>query len=108
MINVHGGFTTYAGEDKICLDDLRPHSLNFRSLLRYLDSYPVSLNVKHGSVPLRATLIVVTSPLSPEAFAKKACKNEYDGDTDRLMRRITTTLHFPKRDLRLCDEGGVL
>ena len=62
----------------------------FSELLRILDRYPHRVEVKGGSVQFNSSLIIITSPKSPQ--------ETWDGrsaeDIAQLTRRITEIRHF--------------
>lgn len=81
-------FDGYGGEDVVILDDYREswNDFGYSVLLRITDRYPVMVEVKGGSMPLRAKTIVITSNHPP--------RNAFDLDPaheniDQLLRRIT-------------------
>lgn len=79
----------YLDQKTILIDDIRSEQILLGRLLTLLDIYPSYVNIKGGSVPLLATLIIVTSPYPPEvAFA--GC----DEDKQQLRRRITEVRLF--------------
>jgi len=78
----------YAGHQHVVMDEFRG-GIDVAHLLRWLDRYPVIVEVKGSSVVLRATTIWITSNLDPRDW--------YPGlDTatkEALLRRLTIT-HF--------------
>lgn len=72
----------YYGQKTVILDELRPEHVKYTDLFRILDRYPYQVNIKGSSVPLRATKIIVTSPLHPKDFI---CNEE---QKKQLLRRI--------------------
>lgn len=74
-------FNGYDGEENVLFDDFRKHSFQFNFLLRLLDRYPVSIEVKGGARQFKGTLIVITSDGPPEEiFCGK--------DLSQFLRRI--------------------
>jgi len=78
----------YNDQPHVVIDEFRG-SIGISHILRWLDRYPVSVETKGGSVPLKATKIFITSNLDPRRWYP-----ELDGDTlDALIRRLNIT-HF--------------
>lgn len=73
----------YDGHENVIIDDFRKDFCTFHELLRILDRYPYTVEVKGGSRQLVAKKIWITCPYHPE--------DVYDGreDIDQLLRRIT-------------------
>lgn len=80
----------YYGQHNVIIDDFRASNCKFNVLLRYLDKYPVRVEVKGGSQPLVATQIIVTSAFQPEAIYK-GIRSE---DVNQLLRRIDEIREF--------------
>lgn len=77
----------YKGEDVCIIDEFRG-VIDIVHLLRWLDRYPVSVEVKGGSVPLRVTKFWITSNVNPKNWYP-----EVDQATnDALMRRLNIEL----------------
>ncbi|UYD39101.1 MAG: replication associated protein [Wigfec virus K19_562] len=80
----------YNGQEATLFDDYRRDFCEFHTLLRYLDAYPIQVEVKGGSVPLLAKRMYITCPYPPEVL--------YGGRTEediaQLTRRITKTLYM--------------
>ena len=55
----------YRDQENVILDEFRG-SVDVSHILRWLDRYPVSVETKGGSVPLRATKFWITSNLHPK------------------------------------------
>lgn len=87
-------WSDYNGEDVVCFDELRPADISRNELLRMLDRYPYQLNLKGRVVWLRATKIIITSPLTPEIFWS-GMKGE-DEPIGQLMRRISEVREMKK------------
>lgn len=81
----------YFGQRNVIIDDFRGDFCTFHELLRILDRYPYTVEVKGGSQPLRATQIVVTSALHP----KEVYKGKTAEDINQLLRRIHEIHKFP-------------
>lgn len=78
----------YTGQETVLIDDFRRDWCKFHDLLRLLDIYPYTLQVKGGTVQLQATRIVITSPYPPsETYETRE-------DIDQLLRRITNIQEF--------------
>lgn len=78
----------YQGQEKVVMDEFRG-AIDISHLLRWLDRYPVLVEVKGSSVVLRAKVIYITSNLHPSAWFPAL-----DHDTlSALLRRINIT-HF--------------
>lgn len=94
-------FIGYEGQRGVILDDLRPGSIRFEVLLRILDGYPCTVNVKGAHCEWLADTIYITAPTAPsEMYVYKT----ETGDTrewdhlDQLKRRIDQELQFPLED----------
>lgn len=73
----------YTGEQHVVVDEFRG-SIDIAHLLRWLDRYPVLVEVKGGTIPLRATRIWFTSNLHPRYWYP-----ELDiGTMEALIRRL--------------------
>lgn len=78
----------YKGQDAIVIDEFRG-SIDVSHLLRWLDRYPVTVEVKGGSRPLVGSRIWITSNLDPRKWYP-----EIDEETlSALLRRLNIT-HF--------------
>lgn len=89
-VNISNGFFNgYKGENAVILDDFRHDKLPFAELLRILDRYPHTVNVKGSSLPWNARLIYITSPCHP-----KDCYPTLE-DRAQLLRRINVVAQFP-------------
>ena len=81
----------YGGQTHVILDEFRG-GIDAAHLLRWLDRYPVRVEVKGSSRPLRATTFWITSNLAPEDWYP-----ELDEETKAaLRRRFTLVVHFNK------------
>lgn len=80
----------YQGQEHVILDEFRG-SIDIAHLLRWLDRYPVRVERKGSSVPLKATTFWITSNLAPRGWYP-----ELDETTmEALLRRLTNILEFP-------------
>lgn len=78
----------YFGQKNVVIDEFRGR-IDVSHLLRWLDRYPVIVEIKGSSVPLAATTIWITTNLDVELWYP-----EIDAATlAALMRRLTVT-HF--------------
>lgn len=78
----------YHGQKAVILDDLRPGFCKFEYLLRLLDGYPVSVNVKGGYWSWLAEKIIITAPIEPSLmYVNRETGQEWD-NLDQLLRRI--------------------
>lgn len=78
----------YSGETNVIFDEFRG-AIDIGHLLRWLDRYPVNVEIKGSSTPLRCKTIWITSNLSPSEW--------YPGldeaTLSALLRRLTV-VHF--------------
>lgn len=80
----------YQGESNVVLDEFRG-GIDVSHLLRWLDRYPVRVEIKGSSRPLIAEKIWITSNLNPKDWYP-----DIDYQTqDALLRRLTIT-EFPQ------------
>lgn len=78
----------YQGERSVVIDEFRG-GIDVAHLLRWLDRYPVRVEVKGSSRPLAAESIWITSNLDPRLWYP-----EIDSETlNALLRRLNIT-HF--------------
>lgn len=76
----------YSGQEHVVIDEYRG-SIAISHLLRWLDRYPVLVEVKGSSAVLKATKIWITSNLPPDRWYP-----DLDSETlAALMRRLTIT-----------------
>lgn len=86
----------YNGQRGIIIDDIRRGTVRFEQLLRLLDGYPVTVNIKGGQVQWMAETIIITCPMRPEAlFADPETREPWD-NIEQLLRRIDETKQFPE------------
>lgn len=79
----------YGGERHVIIDEFRG-TIHISHLLRWLDRYPIRVQIKGSSVPLMATHFWITSNISPSEWYP-----DLDEDTKKaLMKRLTTVIHF--------------
>lgn len=78
----------YCGQSNVVIDEFRG-DIGISHLLRWLDRYPVSVETKGSSTPLRATKFWITSNLDPRQWYP-----DLDEETKQaLLRRLNIT-HF--------------
>lgn len=90
----------YNGQDTVIIDDFRKDFCTFHELLRILDRYPYRVQLKGGSVWLRAKTIYITSCYSPvEVYQTRE-------DINQLLRRINKIILFTKDNApqEICPE----
>lgn len=76
----------YQGQTNVVIDEFRG-GVDIGHVLRWFDRYPVIVEVKGSSVPLKATTIWITSNLHPRFWYP-----ELDVETtDALLRRLEIT-----------------
>lgn len=74
----------YRGQNHCIIDDYSG-AFDFRSLLRWLDRYPVLVECKGGWLPLRVTQFWITSNLHPLRWYPQMDRESLDA----LLRRLT-------------------
>jgi hypothetical protein len=78
----------YCSQHTVILDDFRADWFTFSYLIRLIDCYPLSVEVKGGMVHMSAKRFYITCPMRPEhLFAKMNAAD--DGRMQQLLRRIT-------------------
>lgn len=84
----------YQGQPDIIIDEFRG-GIDIAHLLRWLDRYPVRVEIKGSSKPLCATKFWITSNLAPRFWYPDADEKTIDA----LLRRLTVTefLSFNKQ-----------
>jgi len=80
----------YQGQENVIIDEFRG-DIDISHLLRWLDRYPVIVEVKGSSVVLNASRIWITSNLHPRDWYP----NLDDATFDALLRRLEV-LHFDR------------
>lgn len=105
-------FCGYDGQSVVILDDFRSKGVKFNFLLRLLDRYPMSVEIKGGSVNWAPRFILITTCNSvADTFALRNEKRP--DDIAQLSRRITDVFEFPDdsdkfRGLFGVGDGGIL
>lgn len=79
----------YEGQTEVIFDDFRKDFCTFHELLRILDRYPYTVEVKGGSRQLLAKYIIITCPKTPDLLY------ETKEDIGQLIRRIDEIRFFP-------------
>lgn len=79
----------YRGESNVIIDEFRG-GIDISHMLRWLDRYPVRVELKGSSSPLNAEKIWITSNLHPDDWYP-----EIDDETKRALRRRLEIVHFP-------------
>lgn len=87
-------FDGYDGQEVAIFDDLRAKDVNFAFLLRLLDRYPCTVEVKGGMSNWVPKYIFVTAPIS----ARKMWSLRTAEQLDQLERRIAREVEFPISD----------
>lgn len=78
-------FDGYQGHNAVLFDDVDPNLFTPYRWLQLLDKYPLDVEIKGGTTPFVATVIIITSNLEPRLFT-----HGWDpGHVDAFMRRIT-------------------
>lgn len=78
----------YTGQEHVVIDEFRG-GVDIAHVLRWFDRYPVLVETKGGSIPLRAATIWVTSNLPPDQWYP-----DLDADTVAALRRRLEIKHF--------------
>lgn len=79
----------YQGHENVVIDEFRGQ-INISHVLRWLDRYPVLVEVKGSTVVLQCKKVWITSNLPPDEWYP-----EMDKETkDALRRRFTNVVHF--------------
>lgn len=78
----------YRGQTNVVVDEFRG-GIDISHILRWLDRYPVIVEVKGSSVPLEAENIWFTSNLAPQDWYP-----DLDEETKQALRRRMTIIHF--------------
>lgn len=81
----------YDAHEHVIVDDFRGDFCTFHELLRILDRYPYTVEVKGGSRQLLAKKIWITCPWHPSDVYNKG-----DEEVGQLLRRIDRIINLPK------------
>lgn len=86
----------YQQQETVIVDDYRPSkSLSFAKILRIVDRYPLTVQVKCGTAQFASKRIVFTSP-QPLRATFSACEWLHEEDLAQLERRFPHQLEFGK------------
>jgi hypothetical protein len=92
---IHPGgkwFEGYDAHETVLLEEYRPESIDFRTLLLLLDRYPLRVECKGGTRQFLAKTLYVTTPNPPEWYVPQG-ENPL-----QLLRRISKIVKFPLED----------
>lgn len=78
----------YLNQENVVIDEFRG-AIDPSHMLRWLDRYPVLVEIKGSSVPLRAKKIWITSNLNPDLWYP-----DLDEETRKALRRRMEIKHF--------------
>lgn len=79
----------YTGETNVIIDEFRG-SIDIAHMLRWLDRYPVRVEAKGQSMPLRSSRFWITSNLSPDVWYP-----DCDAPTKEALLRRLDIVHCP-------------
>lgn len=89
----------YEHQDVTLFDDFRGDQCKFHWLLRLIDRYPVTVEVKGGSRQLIAQRMYITSAYPPGEIYQKSAEDQY-----QLRRRIDEVIDMDQRAAREVGE----
>lgn len=94
-------FGEYRGQPIAVLDDLRPiEPFSFEELLKITDPHNrCFIKSRYRNKDLTASLLFITSPLSPVKFVERYHLNGEDGS--QLYRRLSEVWHVTKEDISI-------
>ena len=84
----------FNGSQPVILDDYRASFCKFSYLLRLLDRYPMSVQIKGSTVEMNSPVIVITTPRD----IKRTWVNRCDEEIGQLVRRVTEVKFFGNDD----------
>lgn len=88
----------YLQQETVVIDDYRPtKALTFTKLLRLLDRYPMTIQVKGATLQFASKRVIFTSPL-PLIETFSSLEWLKDEQMDQLQRRMRIQLHFNKEN----------
>ncbi len=91
----HGGafkwWNGYDGQSVVVIEEFRGGDCKLSELLRFLDAYPLRVEVKGSHVQMRATHVFINSCFKPEE-----CYRSLAEDLNQLKRRIDSLIEFEK------------
>lgn len=79
-------FDGYHGQYVALIDEMSSQTMPWKNLLRVLDIYPLTVNIKGSSVAWCPKIIFLTSAVHPRKIFPL---QDEDGQIEQLMRRIT-------------------
>lgn len=88
-------FDGYCGQRVVLFEDFRSDLIKFNYLLRLLDVYPMTVQIKGATTSWNPYEIYITCPYPPDS--PKLFKGSQENIV-QLLRRITEVRYFPKRD----------
>ena len=92
---------SYAGQDCLILDDLRPSCLSLSDLLKLLDNHTSSTaKSRYYNKILECKLIIVTTVIDIEEFFSTVFQ-AHDEPLTQLKRRCATYMEFTRQEIRV-------
>lgn len=92
---------SYAGQDVLILDDLRPSCLSLSDLLKLLDNHTSSTaKSRYYNKTLECKLIIITTVISIGEFFSGVFQEQKEPLT-QLKRRCATYFEFTKKEIRV-------
>lgn len=83
-------FNGYENQESVIFDDFRGEIKHLPHMLRLLDRYPMTVNVKYGHKIWNPKVIYITTPYAPaDSFS-----GHQDEDMEQLLRRISNIVEF--------------
>lgn len=93
----NGFWNDYAGQRYAFIDDFRAGWAKFHDVLRYIDCYPITVNVKNGTMPLLVEHWIFTSTIPPwDIFSGTFDKGGDKEHPWQWYRRISQVLECRK------------
>lgn len=89
----------YENQESVLLDDFRDYFCKFQELLRILDRYPYTVEIKGGSRQLNSKRIYITSCYHPNDVY------DVEEDTSQLLRRIDDVICTKPKSINPIEEG---
>lgn len=87
-------FDGYVGQKVAIIDDIRADSCSWGYLLRLLDIYPVTVEIKGGHANWCPDIIIITCPVMPEELFKNHQTDQVWDKIEQLKRRIHVFRNF--------------
>ncbi len=91
-------FDGYEQNNVILIDDYRRDYMKFHVLLKFLDRYPFTRELKGSTIQINSKYIIFTSPKNPV----DTWKGRTNEDLNQLLRRIDIIINFDLRMSILC------